>query len=485
MKNYTLPLLTVLFPLVLNAEVIDNLTMLEQVRMDTGLCDMSDEEIQKIEQSFSKVKKRSKKGEFTAALAISDLKASKQKCDELSVYLEKDYKSDILAAEPNFPMSIMVPWTTGEAERAQNLEALKFIQSKELSDCESIDISQKYDNKKWHEVIIKNGWTCVAQNYHRVSQELNASMGYATVQHDADELKKLKLPELKKLFKETFKDGIESKKLKIALVPHLSWENGALNTVFPYSLFLKKTELTTYKFLVKEFKRLGVDSVFIERNSLNPLEKQVQETKENILKLKESHIVISRSMGARVMRELIAENDADVNSKIGAYFNIGGTPHGSVIAQAKIHPDSFYRGTAPSVTGVFDLPLGVITKDPRLPDHLQDTLFAALDRKNLATMVPAEARQITESPIPVLNAVFVRRDHERAAPSVDAVWMHMLQQGPTEGSSPLVGAAVDTSDSMRIMMDSDHLAFWKYSPQEGMEIYLRLLITAKKSGLIK
>ncbi len=485
MKNYTLPLLTLLFPLVLNAQVVESLQNLEQVRVDTGLCGMSDEEVQKIEDSFSKVKKRSKKGEFTAALAINDLKSARAKCNETTVNSEKNIQSEILASEPTFPMSIMVPWTTIEDERAQNLEALKFIQSKELTDCESIDINDRYNNKKWHEVILNNGWTCIANNYHRVSQELNASMGYASAQRDADDLKQLKLPELKKLFKETFKDGIESKKLKIALVPHLSWENGALNTVFPYSLFLKKTELTTYKYLVKEFKKLGVSSVFVERNSLNSLDRQVQETKENLLKLKDSHIVISRSMGARIMRELIAMNDSDVNSKIGAYLNIGGTPHGSVIAQAKIHPDSFYRGTAPSVTGVFNLPLGIITKDPRLPDHLEQTLLAALDRRNLATLGLSEARQITESTIPVLNAVFVRRDHERAAPLVDPVWTHMLQQGPTEGSSPLVGAAVDTSNSMRVVMDSDHLAFWKYTPQEGMEIYLRLLITAKKSGLIK
>ncbi len=481
MKNYTLPLLSVLFPLVLNAQVVDQLESLEQVRMDTGLCDMSEDELANIENSFAKVKKRSKKGEFTAAVAIKDLNDSRAKCDDLSVNLEKDFKQDILDQEPNFPMSIMVPWKTIEDERAQNLEALKFIQSKETTDCESIDLSQRYDKKKWHEVIINNGWTCVARNYHRVSQELNASMGFASAQRDADELKKMKLPELKKLFKETF----QTKDLKIALVPHLSWENGALNTVFPYSLFLKKTELTTYKFLVKEFKKLGVESVFVERNSLNSLEKQVQETKENLLKLKGSHLVISRSMGARVMREIIAENNAEVNAKISGYFNIGGTPHGSVIAQAKIHPDSFYRGTAPSVTGVFNLPLGIITKDPRLPDHLQETLFSALDRKNLSTMVPVDARQISESSIPALNAVFVRLDHERAAPQVDPVWQHMLQQGPTEGSSPLVGASVDTSNSMRILMDSDHLAFWKYSPQEGMEIYLRLLITAKKSGLLK
>lgn len=485
MKKLILPLFTLVFPLLSNAGIVQVLEQIEVNRMQTGLCDMSEDELNKTIAQFDKVKKRSKKGEFTANLAIRDLIKSRNECTSVAKDDELLNTSVVESLEPTFPVKIFEPFTTAEAERAQNDLALTFIKSKENGDCERISMSDAYNNSKWHEVIIRNGWSCIAENYISISQEMNSSMGYEDAQADADNLKKVRLEALKKLFKDTFKNELKNKTLKVALVPHLSWENGALNTVFPYSLFLKKTELTTYKFLVKELKKLGVPSVFIERNSLNPLSTQVEETKKGLASLKDKHIVISRSMGARVMREIIAENDSKMSDKIGAYFNIGGTPHGSVIARAKIHPDCFYRGTAISVTDVFKLPLGVITKDPRLPDHLEETLFAALDRNNLGTLVPSEARKIEESKIPVLNAVFVRRDHERAAPTVDPVWKHMLEQGPTEGSSPLVGASVDTSDSMRIIMDSDHLAFWKYTPQEGLEIYLRLLITAKESGLIK
>lgn len=77
----------------------------------------------------------------------------------------------------------------------------------------------------------------------------------------------------------------------------------------------------------------------------------------------------------------------------------------------------------------------------------------------------------------------VRSDYERATEKVDPVWMHMLQYGPTEGSSLLTGAAVDTSNSMRIILDSDHLGFWKYSPKEALAIFLRLMILSAETGL--
>lgn len=485
MKKLILPLFTLVFPLLSNAGIVQVLAQIEETRLRTGLCEMSEEELNNTIGQFDKVKKRSKKGEFVAATAVRDLVKSRNECTPDALDSELLNKSVVESFEPSFPMSIFEPFTTAEAEREQNEHALQFIKSKENGVCEKIKLADAYNTSLWHKVIIRNGWSCVADNYINVSQEMNASMGYQKAQCDANILKETKLDVLKSIFKDVFKKELKNKSLKVALVPHLSWENGALNTVFPYSLFLKKTELTTYKFLVNELKKLGVSSVFIERNSLNPLEKQVEETKQGIAALNGKHIIISRSMGARVMREIIAENDTMINNKINAYFNIGGTPHGSVIARAKIHPDSFYRGTAISVTDVFKLPLGVITKDPRLPDHLEETLYSALDRNNLATMVPIDARRIQESNVPVLNAVFVRRDHERAAPQVDPVWKHMLEQGPTEGSSPLVGASVDTSNSMRVIMDSDHLAFWKYTPKEGLEVYLRLLILAKHSGLIK
>lgn len=482
MKKYTLTLVTLLLPLMAKAELTSTLKNLEEVRMSSGVCGMSDVEFEKIQKSFIKINNFDKQGSATATLAMKDLNLARAQCAEKKI---EELKSEVLGYEPKFPMEIMNSFTTGDEEKRQNVLALDFVKSKDDGSCEKIELKDIYNNEVWHRVFLEKGWPCTAKNYIELSQELNAKNGFTDAQKFLDDLKSMKLPELKKLFKKTYKNGIDGEPLKIALVPHLSWENGTLNTKLPYKFFLRKTELTTYDYLVKEFKKLGVRSVFIQRNSLNPLENQVAETKSKLLALKGKHLVISRSMGARVMREIIAQNDPEVNSKIGAYLNIGGTPHGSVIAKAKVHPDNFYRGLVPSVTGIFNLPLNIILKDPRLPKHLLQTLYSSLDRNNLATMMPIQAREITESPVKALNTVFVRTDYERAAPLIDPVWMHMLQQGPTEGSSPLAGAGVDTKESIRLVMDSDHLGFWKYTPTEAMEIYLRILIAANQVGLVK
>src|SRR5690606_4547736 len=144
------------------------------------------------------------------------------------------------------------------------------------------------------------------------------------------ELSELSLSDLKKRFKEVYKIGTKEQKLKLAFVPQLSWENGTLNMTFPYNLFTKPTELTSYRFLKKEMTKLGVPTVVIERNSLAPLEDQVRETTKKLLALNGPHMVISRSMGSRVIREMIAENDPEINNKIISWLNVGGTPHGSV-----------------------------------------------------------------------------------------------------------------------------------------------------------
>src|SRR5690606_38509009 len=89
----------------------------------------------------------------------------------------------------------------------------------------------------------------------------------------------------------------------------------------------------------------------------------------------------------------------------------------------------------------------------------------------------------SESSMKVYNLVFLAPGYERATQGVDPVYTHMLSFGPTEGSAPLAGAAVDTTKSARVLYDLDHLAFWKLSPREGLALYLRTLIAGKRSGL--
>lgn len=483
MKTKYLPLFTLVLPLLGHAVSPSELKRLDELRYVTALCASPEGERADLEASLVKVKKRGKKGEFVAAKIMNDYDKAITNCSQIASDEKLNIQESISATDSAFPMEIMGDYQGGEEEKKRNEAALSYIQAKAGADCGQISKKDLYDNSVWHTNLLKSGWKCIADNYMTASQNLNEEMKYGTAQKRLEELSKLNLPELKKIFKETYKIGTSEQKLKVAFIPQLSWENGTLNTVIPYKFLTKPTELTSYRFLRKEMKKLGVPSTLIERNSLASLNDQVRVTTKKLLELDGPHMVISRSMGSRVIREIVAENNTEVNEKFSSWLNVGGTPHGSVIARAKIHPDNFYRGLVPSVVGAFKLPIDLISKDPRVASHIGETLLSAIDRDNLSTLTPIEARQITESKIPVLNAVFIRNDFVRAAPLIDPVWMHMLQYGPTEGSSPLVGAAVDTADSMRLTVDSDHLGFWKYKPKEALAIFLRLMIVAEETKL--
>jgi|GEM_PF-6124533 len=341
----------------------------------------------------------------------------------------------------------------------------------------------------WHAFFLQNGYICTVQTYKNISLELNTVAGKENAQSSFDDLGALTLPELKKLFKQEFAVELAEDKLKLAFIPQLSYENGMLAGLFPYRLFLNQTENTGYTFLQKEFRRLGVDVKVIYRNSLAPLEEQVRETEAGLAELEGQHLVISRSMGSRVMNEVKKRAElglANGTASVAAWYNVGGTPNGSVIADYKSRPDVFYRGVFPTVADTLKLPVGLIAKDPRVVDHLPSTIFSALDRANLPTMAHHEdlnpAGDVT-STMKVYNLIFLSSGYERATQGVDPVYTHMLSYGPTEGSAPLAGAAVDTTASARVFYNLDHLAFWKLTPQEGLAVYLRTLIAGKRAGL--
>jgi len=483
MKTKLLPLFSLIFPILALATSPAELKRLDELRYITALCTSPEGERAELEASLIKVKKRGKKGEFVASKIMRDYDQSLQNCSQIASDEKVDIQESIIATDPKFPLEIMGDFQGGEEEKKRNDSALAYIQGKDNEECASISQKDIYDNSVWHEGFLKSGWKCTANNFIATSQTLNNEMSYGGAQQRLEDLKSFSLTELKKIFKNTYKIGTQDQKLKIAFVPQLSWEIGTLNTVIPYKFLTKPTELTSYRYLRKEMKKLGVPSTLIERNSLASLKDQVRVTTDQLLELDGPHMVISRSMGSRVVREIVAENNNEVNDKISSWLNVGGTPHGSVIARSKIHPDSFYRGLVPSVVGAFKLPIDLISKDPRVASNIGETLLSGIDRENLETLTPIQARQILESEVPVMNAIFLRNDFERAAPLVDPVWMHMLQYGPTEGSSPLVGAAVDTKDSMRVVIDSDHLAFWKYKPKEALAVFLRLMIVAEETGL--
>lgn len=485
MKKYALSLVTLMLPLMAQAELLDTLKSYEETRLQTALCGMNAQEVAALEGTLIKPARRSKESSMIMNKLKADLRESVSSCTTVIRDVEIGLDQELKLQDPAFPLEIMKPFSTPEAEHKQNELALAYIQSKEGKSCETMKREDLYNSDKFHKLLLTSGWKCVANNFIRLSANLNSEMKYEISQSTFKNLESQNLSQLKELFKRTFKHGVGAHKLKIALVPHLSWESTTLNTILPYKFFVDQTELTSYAFLIREFKKLGVSAVLIERNSLESLESQVEETSKGIAALKEPHLVISRSMGARVMRQILVKNNPKLNDNILALFNVGGTPHGSVIARSKFHPDVFFRGVVPTVVGTLNLPINIIAKDPRVPDFMEATIYSALNRQNLNTMSPIQPRQLKESNVPVLNALMVRNDHVRAMPLVDPVWMHMIQQGPTEGSSQILGSAVDTNNSMRLILDSDHLGFWKYTPNEALAIYLRLILTSAHSGLIK
>lgn len=380
----------------------------------------------------------------------------------------------------SFPQQIFDLQQSPKALFAADALALDYLKTKESSDCPELSAEAIYDVSRWHELLLGSGWTCSARNFLRQSAEMNATKGYGQAQIRLNQLSALSFRELKALFKLKF----DRKEAKFAFAPQLLWENGALDTAFPYSLLTDSTELTSYRRLLSDFRKLGYQARLLERNSMKPMDEQVRETSEAIKRLDGPHIVIGRSMGSRVMREVLVQNDPAVMANMRGFFNVGGTPHGSVIAAYKSRPEVFYYNVVPTVLDALKMPVNLIALDPRIPNHLRGTMLSALDRQGLSSMAMIEPRFYPEITIPVVNAVMIRPDFQRSTQNVDPVWAHMLQYGPTEGSSPLAGAALDTPTSLRLTVDNDHLAFWKLSPKEAFSLFLKLLIVAEENGLL-
>ncbi len=448
---------------------------------------------------------RSKHAAATGNVAIADLQRLEDACsDRVTVQAaSRRARMDELASRVNaaatqlswgtwpLPMgsAAISSYRTGAAEwelerRAE--AAFKAVDAR-ITSCPA-NATPPRDALTWHAYLLDHGYRCTVAEYRRQSDAINVRNGTTGTQDVFDSIERMTLPQLKALFRSEWADEIRSGKAKIAFVPQLSYENGMLSSAFPYSLFLNQTERTGYDFLVRELRRLGVRSTFIERNSLADIESQVLETEEGLARLNGEHIIISRSMGSKVMNlvKRRAEARGAAVPNVRAWLGVGGTPHGSVIADYKSRADTFYRGVWPAVYKAVNLPLRAIGRiDPRVPDHVAETAFAALERPNLATMsheLDSVEGDDPTSTLKTMTVVFLAPGFERATSEVDPVYTHMLTYGPTEGSSPLAGAAVDTRNSARLFYDMDHLAFWKLTPQQGLALYLRLLITAKRTG---
>jgi hypothetical protein len=438
--------------------------------------------------------KNDKRAMVLANTVASDLAELAQVCQRsdaatrlLSIQQHSGQFARRLGITGDLPSHVMDAFQVAEDEKRLEAISEATVRGMDRAECDMSELPS--DLLSWHAFFLQNGYVCTVKTYKTMAQELNVQTGRENAQAGFDSLASQDLKDLKKLFKETFATELKDKRMKIAFIPQLSYENGMLTGLFPYSLFMDQTEKTSYVFLKRELSRLGVDVEIIYRNSLASLDAQVKETEEQLAKLNGPHLVISRSMGSRVMNEIKKRSELGIGiplDNVASWFNIGGTPNGSVIAEYKTRPDTFYRGVFPQVAGTLKLPVGLIAKDPRVVDHLPDTIYSALDRSNLKTMAHHEELNALGDPssaLKIYNLVFLAPGYERATSGVDPVYTHMLSYGPTEGSAPLVGAAVHSTQSARVFYDLDHLAYWKLTPNEGLALYLRAMIAAHHEKL--
>lgn len=451
------------------AELVSHLKNIEGCRIDTAY---QTSVLKKARVLNSKGKK--------AALIYKEIEndLSLIDCDIQSSLVMADLLTAISQISSEFPLSIFEVAFTKEAELAQDHKALEFIKKQEDSLCLDLPIHKRAEFSAWHELIIESGWPCVVKNYQAHSDILNSQRGYEFKVRQV-ELSQLSLKETKDLFKKTFKN----ESLAITFFPQLGWENGVVNTTFPYTLITDKTELTSYRFLQKEFRKLGMRTKLISRNTVAPLNEQVRESLEQLETVSEKQIVISRSMGSRVVRELMDRHPEKANQSMKAWINVGGTPHGSFIASYKSQRDHFHAGHLPQILEAFNAPLRLMARDPRIPNHLFDTVLEAHRRESLETLSAVKPGPLKTN-IPIFNAVFLRSDYVRATSGVDPVWREMLLYGASEGSAPLNGAAVEAENSLNLIESGDHLSFWAMDPKEALKLYLRYLILSREQGQI-
>ena len=219
MKTKFLPFFTLVLPLLGHAVSPAELKQLDEFRYLTALCSSPAGERAELEQSLAKVKKRGKKGEFTAAQVLNDYDKAVELCSIQASNQKLDLLEIIAANDAEFPVAIMGDFKGGDVEKKNNEASLSYLQSKSSAPCAEIAKADLYNNSVWHANLLKSGWECIANNYMSASQAVNVEMNYGDSQKRLQDLSSLSLNDLKKLFKKTFKIGTKEQKLKIAFVP--------------------------------------------------------------------------------------------------------------------------------------------------------------------------------------------------------------------------------------------------------------------------
>lgn len=396
------------------------------------------------------------------------------------------------------------PWIIENQLRQLNISKQSSCSLENLSSYQLavVDKSLIYSNSFFHQFFIENGYTCTVQLYQKLSDlnGLTNQSEQALYENTLATLKKqnLKNPNYTSEILKKFSDSI------MIYVPQLGYDlppeniHQALKFLlgFPTDEPFRREQLV-YQELKSYFNSQNIPFYVLKRTSLDPIEKQVQDSANNLkmillneqfhLKKQPKKIIfLARSMGGLVTR-LLLKKYPQINKLTKGVVMIGATPHGSVIAEYKSRGDIHFLTVTKNI----------LDKQPnKTIAQFVPVLKASLLRSSLETMshekYQPQRDKDTLVDYPVINVIFLRPEAKSyfdtlgtRVPQVDLTFLNMLTYGPTEGSSPLTHASWDTMNSVRIF-DSrlNHLGFWAQNSNEGLKIY-EAALTALEARLNK
>ncbi len=426
--------------------------------------------------------------------------------------------------------------------RSQTVDPQKIEESirkeslrKKQATCESeemlndlIQSNKIYDHLAWKEILHYKGYDCASSIYGKLSQALNEKKEHRFAQEEFDNLiESLKNPN--ELSHNTFKTKLNkvlSPNHMIILFPNLGYD---IPSDLPrekltltewkkknfYSPSLKQRFVSGYNIQGKKIDPYGIRFEMIERVTVEDAASQIKESEKKFIEILNRElksnpdtrfIILGRSMGALVAREVLQKNkNTLVNNKlvpsvIESVIFMGGTPYGSVIADYKARFDSHdetYKMMTDFKASVAKLFLDLQSFFTGNQSHFKQLIEAGRERENIKSMSfrnfdSSLIEKNTGSPYKVVNLIYLRpriNDYfanSKLSENADFVFLQWAMYGPTEGSSPLSHAAWDTSDSVRIFLSThNHLAGWNLTSEENINLLIKTLELTSEIGFIE
>lgn len=347
-------------------------------------------------------------------------------------------------------------------------------------------LKRRYDQSFWHEMLLLHGYDCMALLYGEVAAKMNADAGHSNIQDTFQGLVHNWTP------REEAELESKIQNQAFVLVPQLGYD-------FPSGPFGGGTEKLDTGYMKEAFTKLGARFYVVNRTSVDEMDRQVETSLKNldeilreearIQRKKSPHVYfLARSMGGMVLR-LMLERRPELQAQANGALLLGSTPWGSVIAEFKSRMDKFdevYVGLSnpisivvSGIAGAFDKSLSALTQSGG-----QRLNIRSMSHRNY------QPKAATDLNVPVFNVVLLPpsiRDYYNGSSLIaggDPTFLIMSMYGPTEGSSPLAHASLDTAHSLRVIDGRlNHLSFWELEKPKAMELWWASLLTAMRSGI--